>query len=41
LEEARARIARHPGELNQQDVTLYEDLLLMTLYHRIGARSTS
>jgi DNA-binding NtrC family response regulator len=34
LEQARKRIARHPGELSEQDVALYEDLLLMTLYHR-------
>jgi len=34
LEEARKRIERHRGELNKQDLACYEDLLLMTLYHR-------
>lgn len=34
LERMRERIARQRGELAKQDRALYEDLLLMTLYHR-------
>jgi len=34
LERARANIARRSGDLNERDVSLYNGLLLTTLYHR-------